>query len=840
MSGDPRVTWGDPNPRRGDGGTAATFCTVAANDLDELETVLGTLSESLGEVDEPTVDGPLELEDAPPEVVADRYERRSPLGSGGMGEVWRVHDRLLRRTVALKVIRSKLVGERMLVRFREEAQVSAQLQHPGIIPVHDYGQLDDGRVWFTMKEVRGRTLEELLTEVHRAWRLGRDVSDSGFSFRRLLESFLRVVETMAYSHSRGVVHRDIKPSNIMLGGYGEVLVLDWGLAKVMGGIDLELPTVDLDADSGNLATRVGAITGTPAYMSPEQARGDSAEAGPAADVYALGATLYDLLCERPPRLASSPRKLVMQVAVGKSFPPPRQVAEGPPVDEELERICLKALHTEVVDRYPDAAAMAADLAQWLDDARKREQAMAFVEQSQRRMRDAEEAEARAGQRAKQAAEALEGVAENAPVADKLAGWGLEDEAVQLQEASRSARTEGVQLLRSALSHFPDLVEAHDALADHLHRTHARLEAGGREAEARQVAADLRLHDRSERYAAYLKGTGALTLITDPPGAEVRLHRYVLKERRLQPVFERVMGTTPLIEVPLEMGSYLITLQREGREVVRYPVFIERQEHWHGVAPGASEPTPIWLPEAGEIPEGMVYVPAGWFWWGDDGSIPGLPPFERRWCEAFAISRFPVTVGEYSGWLNALWDAGEREEAERRQPRLMEDANQAVLHRSAEGRFGFMRNDKPGWEAMPTGPAAPVFLVRVADATAFAASSGGGMPTPDQWVHAARGADRRLYPWGSAFDPTWCRMRATEPYLRVVPVGHHPQDVSPFGVRDLAGNVGDWARGPDRRVERRGGFVGAGPGGCRSAFSMAENRPEQMRYATTSFRVVKVF
>jgi len=810
VSGDPRVTWGDPNPRRGDGGTAATFCTVAAHDLDELETVLGTLSESLGEVDEPTVDGPLELEDAPPELVADRYERRSPLGSGGMGEVWRVHDRLLRRTVALKVIRSKLVGERMLVRFREEAQVSAQLQHPGIIPVHDYGQLDDGRVWFTMKEVRGRTLEELLTEVHRAWRLGRDVSDSGFSFRRLLESFLRVVETMAYSHSRGVVHRDIKPSNIMLGGYGEVLVLDWGLAKVMGGIDLELPTVDLDADSGNLATRVGAITGTPAYMSPEQARGDSAEAGPAADVYALGATLYDLLCERPPRLASSPRKLVMQVAVGKSFPPPRQVAEGPPVDEELERICLKALQTEVVDRYPDAAAMAAELAQWLDDARKREQAMAFVEQSQRRMRDAEEAEARSGQRAKQAAEALEGVAENAPVADKLAGWGLEDEAAQLQEASRSARTEGVQLLRSALSHFPDLVEAHDALADHLHRTHARLEAGGREAEARQVAADLRLHDRSERYAAYLKGTGALTLITDPPGAEVRLHRYVLNERRLQPVFERVMGTTPLVEAPLEMGSYLITLHREGHEEVRYPVFVQRQEHWHGVPPGGTEPFPIRLPRKGELAPDDRYVPAGWCLVGDPAE--GL---QRVWVDGMLVKRHPVTVEQYIGFLNDLVEAGREEEALASQPRIA-DSSEPFFERAADGGLftGIRLEDDADdlWRQRSREKGLPVVLTDRPSARAYCRHLGPGwrLPAHVDYQKAGRGVDGRAYPWGDYFDPTWCRMRDTAPEILFVPVGSYPNDCSPYGCSDILANVAECADD---------GHVGGSCGNSRAACAL---------------------
>jgi len=500
--------WGDPSPGRELDALLRTVTVADASLLDGLipepDPVAGDLSE-----------GPAEATDAPPPVVADRYERRELLGSGGMGEVWRVHDRLLRRPVALKVIRSRLVGEAVLERFREEAQVSAQLQHPGIIPVHDYGQLDDGRVWFTMKEVEGRTLEGLLQEVHRAWRLGMDVSDSGFTFRRLLESFLRVTETVAYAHSRGVVHRDLKPSNIMLGGYGEVLVLDWGLAKVVAG-DASARVIEVEG-AGERMTQVGAITGTPAYMSPEQARGDSAECGPAADVYSLGATLYDLLCERPPRLATTPQELVLQVAVGKPFPSPRSVAEGPTIDEELERICLHALQTEPEDRYPDATAMAADLSSWLEGVRKRERALAFVDVAAGHMQAADEAEAEAERVARSAEEALADVADNAPVADKLAGWALEDRARQLEEDARTARTEGVQQLRAALSHDGGLIEAHDALADHFRRVHAQLEAGGRDAEARQVARDLAVHDRSGRYAAYLRGTGALTLVTDPPG-----------------------------------------------------------------------------------------------------------------------------------------------------------------------------------------------------------------------------------------------------------------------------------------------------------------------------------
>jgi len=831
-----RITWGAPDPDRGP--ESPTFMTVTVSDPEQLDTVFS--DDSLPELPkepEPTSEGGMEPTDAPPPVVADRYERRHPLGSGGMGEVWRVFDRTLRRTVALKVIRSQLTARELLARFEEEAQVTAQLQHPGIIPVHDYGQLDDGRVWFTMREVQGRTLEDLLQEVHRAWRMGLDATESGFTFRRMLEGFLRVVETMAYSHSRGVVHRDLKPSNIMFGPYGEVLVLDWGLAKLVGSLDAaggEVSPVVLGADQAR-QTQLGAITGTPAYMSPEQAQGDSYSAGPPADVYSLGATLYDVLCERPPRLAQTPKKLVLQVALGTTFPRPREVSDGPPLDEELERICLKALRTEIDERYGDAGEMAADFAQWLDDARKREQAMAFVNASKRKMRASERAARQAEAKRAEAAAALEDVAENAPVPDKLAGWALEDHAVDLEEQARTARTEAVQDLRSALSHAPDFTTAHDLLADHFHGIHLELEQSGQGAAARQVARELALHDRSGRYGGYLTGTGALSLVTNPEGVEVRLHEYVLDERRLKPRYVRSLGHTPLVELPLEMGSYLLTLHKQGHEVVRYPVFIRRQEHWHGVPPDASEPRAIWMPRRGEVREGETYVPAGWFWWGDD-SFPGLPPFERRWTDGFTMGTFPVTVGDYAAWLNELWMTERRDEAEAHQPRLM-DADVPVLRRLDDGRFGTMVNDRPGWEAVPPGEKAPAILVGVAHAEAYALHHGARLPSGQEWVHAARGADRRAYPWGDAFDPTWCRMRATDAILRVVDVGHHPEDCSPYGVRDLAGNVSDWVRG-DVGWERRGGSISNGRESCRIAVGTPENRWEQSRYPTNALRLVR--
>ena len=162
-----------------------------------------------------------------PPITLGRYEQLGLIGEGGMGEVFRVRDTELSRSMALKALRAPLCAKSaQLTRFLEEAQVTAQLRHPGVVAVHEFGRLEDGRVYFTMEEVQGKTLSAIIRELHGASELGRwGVTDSGWTLRKMVEAFRRACETMAYSHARGVVHRDLKPSNLMLGDFGEVLVL---------------------------------------------------------------------------------------------------------------------------------------------------------------------------------------------------------------------------------------------------------------------------------------------------------------------------------------------------------------------------------------------------------------------------------------------------------------------------------------------------------------------------------------------------------------------------------------------------------------------------------------
>ena len=269
----------------------------------------------------------------------ERYESLGLLGRGGMGSVHRVRDRRLGRTLALKIIHAQALNRPGLVsRFLEEAQATAQLQHPNIVPVYDMGEMPDGRVWFTMQEVTGETLEQAI-------RRRNDVPDeheaarrSGWTLRRLVAALAQICDAMDYAHRRGVVHRDIKPANIMLGAHGEVLVLDWGLAKIFDRPDSVWTSAATAADSVRTArgtmsvfqTRAGAVAGTPAYMSPEQANGDLESIDARTDIYALGALLYELLAGRAPYTGHDGLAVLEMVRAGppSRLQPPRP-APGP-------------------------------------------------------------------------------------------------------------------------------------------------------------------------------------------------------------------------------------------------------------------------------------------------------------------------------------------------------------------------------------------------------------------------------------------------------------------------------------------------------------------------------
>lgn len=311
-----------------------------------------------------------EIEYATDRSKAGRYSVIRPYAKGGLGEVFLAFDQELMREVALKEIQPRFADDRgSRGRFMLEAEITGSLEHPGIVPVYGMGLHTDGRPYYAMRLIRGHSMKDGVDKFFQDSdvSMGRKAGMQSVAWRQLLGYFVAVCHAIEYAHSRGVLHRDIKPANIMIGKFGEALVVDWGLAKVRGRADSNFRTDEttlkpISGDSSD--TREGSAIGTPAFMSPEQAMGQLDEIRPASDIYSLGATLYYILTGHPP-FSSDNVANTLQKAIRGEFPIPRKVR--PTVSRSLEAVCLKAMALDPQNRYPTARDLASDLELWLAD-----------------------------------------------------------------------------------------------------------------------------------------------------------------------------------------------------------------------------------------------------------------------------------------------------------------------------------------------------------------------------------------------------------------------------------------------------------------------------------------
>ena len=299
-----------------------------------------------------------------------RYRKLRDHARGGLGVVYVAHDNELNREVALKEIHEhRADNPESRARFLREAEVTGGLEHPGIVPVYGLGRYPDGRPFYAMRFIKGDSLKDAIGTFHRAESPDRDPGERMLELQKLLRRFLDVCDAIDYAHSRGVLHRDLKPDNIMVGRYGETLVVDWGLAKATGlpGDNDLAPsesTLSPSMDDEAAATHSGTALGSPPYMPPEQAAGRLDLLGPASDVYSLGATLYALLSGKAPVVGEEIGEILRRVQSGE-FPRPREAS--PWLDPALEAICLRAMALRPSDRYATPRALAADLELWLAD-----------------------------------------------------------------------------------------------------------------------------------------------------------------------------------------------------------------------------------------------------------------------------------------------------------------------------------------------------------------------------------------------------------------------------------------------------------------------------------------
>jgi WD40 repeat protein/serine/threonine protein kinase len=316
-----------------------------------------------------------------PTSAGSRFKVLRPHAKGGLGEVFVAEDAELHREVALKQIQPHHADRsESRARFLLEAEITGGLEHPGIVPVYGLGCYADGRPYYAMRFIRGDTLMDAIKQFHSADSAQRGAAQRTLELRKLLGRFLDVCNAIEYAHSRGVLHRDLKPGNIMLGRYGETLVVDWGLAKTVGRaeparIKTDERTLLPSTASASAPTQMGAAIGTPHYMSPEQSSGRLDQLTPASDVYSLGATLYCLLTGQPPFSdASDIGEVLRRVERGDVLKPSQASIQNPEdrhskfsIPKPLEAICLKAMALKPADRYPSTKELAEDIEHWLAD-----------------------------------------------------------------------------------------------------------------------------------------------------------------------------------------------------------------------------------------------------------------------------------------------------------------------------------------------------------------------------------------------------------------------------------------------------------------------------------------
>ncbi len=755
-----------------------------------------------------------------------QYALGQELGRGGMGQVLEAEDVNLGRPVALKLLIEQ-DDPALSLRFIDEARVQGQLQHPNVPPVYELGRLADGRLFFAMRRIDGRTLRDVIEDL----RAEEPEVVRAYGPVRLLMVFGQVCRAIAYAHSRGVIHRDLKPDNIMLGEFGEVTVMDWGLAKVVGSAGGPAVATTRARGEGRFSTLAGEVTGTPQYMPPEQADGRVDELGPHSDIYSLGAVLYELLTLEPPFDGSTARA-VREAVVNDRLVPPSERAPQRPIPHVIEQLCLHCLRKRAKDRPPGAAWIAARIDE-------------FLEGEQDRARKEAERTRLVADGAASAAAYYDGYEEHrklqlktALMAARIDPWASIEERRELwkqQDAETTARLATARHLSAALAAY------HAALGvdgDHAPTRHAlrelyysAFEAAERERDAVLMAhyeSLVKVFDDEGTFAARLKGDGRLELETQPRGLSGTLLQYQLVDRVLTPSTPQPLGQMPVRQDPIPMGSYLLRLHAPGLSDAAVPVYISRQEQVRlrlRIFPDAL------------VGQGFAHVVGGPTRLGGDPLAQLAQPARVVEIDDFFIARRPVSAGEYLEFLRDLALEIGVERAMASAPRGS-PGGPPVWPIGDDGLPALPERESPDW---------PVVNVSCDDAEAYCEwltlRTGRPHRLPDEaeWEKAARGADGRLFPWGDHWEPTFCHMgisRAGPPSRG--PCGAFPTDVSPYGVVDLAGGVTEWTRtwldeGRTQRVVKGGNWA-SGPTECRAASRFSQ--PVDQVLPTIGFRVAR--
>ena len=762
----------------------------------------------------------------------DKFSKLKTIGSGGTASIISAYEAALGREVAIKVLRPGYrKNPKFLERFIREARATSQIAHPNIVPIHEIGVLENAGMFFTMKKINGETLKDIIDKIR--YKNQRYVSE--YPLRRLLEIFVSTCQGVAFAHSKGIIHRDLKPENIMVGDYGEVLVLDWGLVKHIKETDKEKASIDhenvqLDLKLDGMQTVDGAISGTPLFMSPEQAEGDTKSIDHKTDVYSLGTILYSILtlCGAPFDDTLEPAEILELVVKGDFVRPSKRTPTNR-ISKELEAICLKSMSTSKHDRYHDVKALISDIRnyqygfpvsayptpQWakfwklmlrhpvissvvgvavIISAGYSSTNLLFTHARFTAIRDTASTYIENGTRSYLKAIAIhrklvsmenERISSEETSSEKSLKEKLHDQEIEMENNYSTA----LMLYSSVPPSYGNNSSVENGFRQVMkNRIDYSLATGDYQQTRRwlnllkiwfgkkyQDIKDQTLVEEINEFEKAIKGETILTVMTSPVNAKLELYKFKEEPGNgLRPVFERKLGTAPLSEIKMTYGSYMIKVSNETSSEFIYPLFISR-----GIKSRTIE---IEIPK--KIPKGTVYVPAGEYLTGGLNSR-GLR-LRTVYLSGFFIKKNEVTFAEYLEFWKSLKSPADRLKFSGK-IRLDENDRCFLDAWDDNGKLLYeLKEDRPvtgitfeaaraycGWLSARTG-----YDIR--------------LPSAEEWEKAARGVDAREYVWGNSYHENFTytieNENARKKYGNWAPPASFPEDISIYGVNDMEGNV----------------------------------------------------
>ncbi len=714
------------------------------------------------------------------ELLAGRYRKVSILGKGGLGEVMACDDTVLQRTVAVKA--GHQTGEvdqySTKVILAREARIISCLEHPNIIPIYDAGVDPKRGPFYVMRQVTETSLEMILHQ-----RKTGEGNPHDYTLNRLLRYFLQVCNAVDYAHHRGVIHCDIKPANILLGDYGEVLLVDWGLAQ-----------------SRNHP--LGVRGGTLGYMAPEQMDPTIGDLDWRTDVFALGAILYEILCGSP-AFEEARRSDITQLSrdplkIYKTPPLPSSRETRVDLPKEVEETCMQAIAVDREKRLSTVHELASVIEEWIEGSKQKE----------RQRIEADKSADAGDELAERYHEFVESRPEKLTVLRALRAdvvpWASPEDKQDLWDAEDIIKVTDALQVRTFHSAVSAYERALDAVPNHTRarRGLARLywsevqRARHRGDALDQIAYEQLLREVDDgTFVRELQRDGTLELRMNDNAGVVTLAKLVETERRLVEGASEPIAEKSFARRSLPAGRYVVTASLgEGQATVAWPVSIE---------PGSLCRIDVSPPEVCQIGDNEVIVPAGPARIGGDPLSTESDELIIVNLPAFAMQRFPVTFRQ---WFEFLDDVRRTDEA----------LATKLLPRTAYGGVSWERRDGVWKDSLDSKVLAdadpfalPVFGVSAEAAEHYARwlsekqGKAWRLPQENEWEKAGRGTDGRIYPWGDHFDATFCKMRDSRPGPPFVePVEAFAWDVSPYGVRGLAGGVADWCIPDHRRTAPR--------------------------------------